>query len=98
MRRRSLRLRNLSVAGAVALVASGLSARVTDYLIACDRSADEGHDLLLTHLGLKPLLDIGVTLGEGTAGTLGMALIEAAALCQREIATLSDANVSGPVE
>ena len=86
------------ISGAAALIASGFSARSMEYVFACHRSAEQGHALLLSHLELKPLLDLGMRLGEGTGAALGMSIIEAASRCQTEMATFSQANVSGSTE
>ena len=82
------------IAGAAGLIACGLSPAAGAYLIASHRSAERGHRAMLRHLGLKPLLDLGLRLGEGTGAVLAMGLIEAAAACLREMATFDEAGVS----
>lgn len=82
------------VSGAAALIAVGLAPRVRDYLIAGHLSAEPGHLVLLRHLGLEPLLCLGMRLGEGTGACLGMSLVAAAAAIQAEMATFQDAGVS----
>jgi nicotinate-nucleotide--dimethylbenzimidazole phosphoribosyltransferase len=82
------------VSGAAALIAVGLAPRVRDYLIAGHLSAEPGHLALLRHLGLEPLLCLGMRLGEGTGACLGMSLVAAAAAIQAEMATFQDAGVS----
>ncbi|MFC1930092.1 nicotinate-nucleotide--dimethylbenzimidazole phosphoribosyltransferase, partial [Chloroflexota bacterium] len=57
-------------------------------------SAEAGHRLLLQHIGLKPLLDLGMRLGEGTGAALGIFLAEAAARILSEMATFAEAGVS----
>jgi nicotinate-nucleotide--dimethylbenzimidazole phosphoribosyltransferase len=86
------------VSGAAALIAAGLSSRAGEYLFASHRSAEPGHSLLLSHLSLAPLLDLGLGLGEGAGAALGLGVMEAAALCQKEMATFSQAGLSGPAE
>ena len=54
------------IAGAAALIAVGLQPRCKDYLIASHRSVERGHQAILDHLGLKPLFDLDLRLGEGT--------------------------------
>jgi hypothetical protein len=54
----------ISTAGA--LIAHALCPTVEDYLIAGHRSDEPGHRIMLEHLGLKPILDLGMRLGEGT--------------------------------
>jgi nicotinate-nucleotide--dimethylbenzimidazole phosphoribosyltransferase len=82
------------VSGAAALVATRLAPPVLPYLIAGHRSEEKGHQLLLEALGLQPLLDLGMRLGEGTGAVLGMQLVEAAVRCHAEMATFAEAGVS----
>lgn len=83
------------IATAAALVAVRLKAEARDYLIASHRSPEPGHRLLLETLGLAPLLDLGMRLGEGTGAALGIGLIQAALGLYREMATFKEAGVSG---
>ena len=83
------------ISGAAALIATALSPRLDDFLIAAHVSAEAGHRLLLRHLGLKPLLDLGMRLGEGTGAALGIFLAEAAARILAEMSTFAEAGVSG---
>jgi nicotinate-nucleotide--dimethylbenzimidazole phosphoribosyltransferase len=83
------------VSGAAALIATGLSPLVKPYLIASHQSAERGHKILLEHLGLKPLLDLDLRLGEGTGAALGIFLVEASLKLLEEMATFSEASVSG---
>ena len=82
------------ISGAAALIAVGLSPGLRDFLIAGHVSAEAGHRLLLKHLGLKPLLDLGMRLGEGTGAALGIFLSETAAMILAEMATFAEAGVS----
>ncbi len=82
------------VSGAAGLIAHSLSADVKDYVIAAHLSAEMGHRVALSHLGLQPLLDLGMRLGEGTGAVLAMGLVEAAAACLAEMATFAEAGVS----
>ncbi|MBM2824478.1 MAG: nicotinate-nucleotide--dimethylbenzimidazole phosphoribosyltransferase [Dehalococcoidales bacterium] len=82
------------ISGAAALVAVALSPPVKDYLIAAHVSAEPGHRLLLESLGLKPFLDLGMRLGEGTGGALGIFLAETAARILADMATFAEAGVS----
>lgn len=86
------------ISGAAALIASGLNPTIKDYLIAAHRSAEPGHDAMLKHLGLSPLLDLKMRLGEGTGAALGMSLAEAACRILNEMATFEEAKVSGKKE
>jgi len=82
------------IAGAAALIAAGLQPRCLDYMIASHRSAERGHQVLLDHLRLKPLLDLDLRLGEGTGACLGMGLVCAAIKIMTEMATFGEAGVS----
>ncbi len=82
------------ISGAAALIATTLAPQLKDYLIAAHVSAEAGHRLLLKHLGLTPLLDLRMRLGEGTGAALGIFLAEAAARILAEMATFADASVS----
>jgi nicotinate-nucleotide--dimethylbenzimidazole phosphoribosyltransferase len=82
------------IAGAAALIAMGLQPRCRDYLIASHRSVERGHQAILDHMGLKPLLDLNLRLGEGTGACLGMSLVCAAIKIYTEMATFDEAGVS----
>jgi nicotinate-nucleotide--dimethylbenzimidazole phosphoribosyltransferase len=82
------------ISGAAALIAVALAPPLKDYLIAAHVSAEAGHPAILRHLGLKPLLDLGLRLGEGTGAALGIYLVEAAARTLNEMATFTEAGVS----
>ena len=83
------------ISGAAALIACALSPHARDYLVASHRSAEKGHRAVLSHLGLRPLLDLGMRLGEGTGAVLAMPVIEGAAACLAEMATFAEAGVAG---
>jgi nicotinate-nucleotide--dimethylbenzimidazole phosphoribosyltransferase len=80
--------------GASALLACRLAPRVRDYLMASHLSTEPGHRAALEDLGLTPLLDLKMRLGEGTGAALGLFLLEAACRLQREMATFASAGVS----
>ena len=82
------------ISGAAALIAVGLSPQVKDYLVAAHVSAEAGHRSLLNFLGLKPLLDLEMRLGEGTGAALGISLAEASVKILGQMATFSEAGVS----
>jgi len=83
------------ICGAAALIACGLEPRVRDYLIASHQSVEVGHQAALRHLGLKPIFNLDLRLGEGTGAALGISLVEAAARILDEMATFAEAGVSG---
>ena len=82
------------ISGAAALIAIGLSPQVKDYLIPAHVSAEAGHRLMLDFMGLKPLLDLNMRLGEGTGAAIGISLAEAAVKILGQMATFADAGVS----
>lgn len=83
------------ISGAAALIATALQPRVHGYLVASHRSQEPGHRIMLEQLGLQPLLDLDLRLGEGTGGALAMSLVEAACKVLNEMATFEEAAVSG---
>ncbi len=82
------------ISGAAALIATKLCPVLRDHLFAGHRSAEAGHTIVLDHLGLEPVLDLDMRLGEGTGAVLAMPIIEAAAACLSEMATFDEAGVS----
>ena len=78
------------VSGSAALVASALAPNSVAYLIAGHRSAEPGARISLEYLGLDPLLDLDMRLGEGTGGLLAVPLVQAAARTLGEMATLEE--------
>ncbi|HJT20045.1 MAG TPA: nicotinate-nucleotide--dimethylbenzimidazole phosphoribosyltransferase [Nitrospira sp.] len=83
------------ISGAAALIACRLQPRCRQYLIASHRSVERGHRVILDHLGLNPLLDLDLRLGEGTGACLGMGLVQAAVKILTQMATFGEAGVSG---
>ena len=82
------------ISGAAALIAYHLEPKVKDYLIASHCSVECGHKVVLEHIGLKPLLDLNLRLGEGTGAALGINLVEAAVKIMTQMATFKSAGVS----
>ena len=82
------------ISGAAALIASQLQPKVKEYMIAAHCSIEKGHAIILRHMGLKPLLDLDLRLGEGTGAALAMNIVEASAKIFQEMATFEDAGVS----
>lgn len=82
------------ISGAAALIAAELSPELKNYLIAAHLSAESGHKILLRYLGLAPLLNLEMRLGEGTGAALAMAIVEAAVKTLAEMATFGEAGVS----
>lgn len=82
------------VSCSAALVAATLCPVSIDYMVASHLSVEPGHAHALTHLGLTPLLDLGMRLGEGTGATLAMSIADASCRILSEMATFEGAGVS----
>lgn len=79
---------------AAALIAQALAPEAAACMIAAHSSVEPGHRVALERLGKRPLLDLGLRLGEGTGAALAMNLVEASARLLTDVATFSEANVS----
>ena len=86
------------ISGAAALIAHTIAPEAGPRFIASHRSVEPGHGIALSFMGLNPLLDMGMRLGEGTGATLSMHVIEAAAKCLSGMATFAEAGVSEKTE
>ena len=82
----------ISTAGA--LVAYALAPQVRPYLIAGHRSVEVGHGVMLEAMGLRPLLDLDLRLGEGTGAALAFGVVEAGVKVLNEVLTFSEARVT----
>lgn len=82
------------IATAAALIAEQMQPGVRHYLIAGHQSAEPGHTIALHHLGLTPLLNLDMRLGEGTGAVLAVPLIQAAMATLQHMATFDEAQVS----
>jgi len=72
------------------LVAASIDPAVAGGVIAGHRSTEPGATAVLDHLGLEPLLDLGLRLGEGTGALLAVPIVQAAARLYREMATIDE--------
>ncbi|MEK6584488.1 MAG: nicotinate-nucleotide--dimethylbenzimidazole phosphoribosyltransferase, partial [Nitrospirota bacterium] len=82
------------ISSAGALVAVSLKREISQYLFASHLSVEKGHLAILEFIGLKPLLDLNLRLGEGTGACLGISLVEAGVKILTEMATFEGAGVS----
>ncbi len=82
----------ISTAGA--LIAHVLCPTVKDYLFAGHLSEETGHRIMLKHLGLEPILDLGMRLGEGTGAALAMGVMDSAVRMFKEVLTFEEAGVA----
>jgi nicotinate-nucleotide--dimethylbenzimidazole phosphoribosyltransferase len=81
----------ISTAGA--MIAVGLKKELSDYFVLSHLSAEQGHDRFVQFLQKKPLLDLGMRLGEGTGAALGIELIDSALALYDGMATFDEAGV-----
>jgi nicotinate-nucleotide--dimethylbenzimidazole phosphoribosyltransferase len=82
------------IAGAAALVAAALAPDVLGACVAGHRSAEPGHSATVAHLGLRPLVDLELRLGEGTGALLALPLVQGAVRVLHEVATFDSAGVT----
>ena len=82
------------IAGASALVAAALAPDAVGYCFAGHRSVEPGHAVALAQLGLRPLVDLDLRLGEGTGAVLAFPIVESAGAVLREMATFDSAGVA----
>lgn len=85
----------ISTAGA--LIAYALEPSSKDYMFAAHNSVEKGHRVMLDAMGLTPILDLDMRLGEGTGAVLAMHLIEAGIRIYKEMATFQEAGVSDEI-
>jgi len=83
------------ISAAAALAAVRLCHECVDYILPSHVSIEVGHQVVLEELGLVPLFDLQMRLGEGTGAALSMSIIEAAARILSEMATFESAGVAG---
>lgn len=86
------------ITGVAALVARERSPQVMRHLVAGHVSAERAHRRLLERLGLRPLLDLDLRLGEGSGAVLGLSLVQSAARLMREMRTFEEANLVRPLD
>jgi nicotinate-nucleotide--dimethylbenzimidazole phosphoribosyltransferase len=86
------------ISGAATLAAVALCPRATDYVLPSHLSVEPGHAIVLEHLGLKPVLQLDMRLGEGTGAALAMGIVDAACRMMTGMATFSEAGVAEAAE
>ncbi|MDQ0201153.1 nicotinate-nucleotide--dimethylbenzimidazole phosphoribosyltransferase [Neobacillus ginsengisoli] len=77
-----------------ALLAKEICNSTSDYMIACHRSVEPGHEIALQLLGKKPILDLDLRLGEGSGAAVAFPILQSATLMLKEMATFTSAGVS----
>jgi len=85
----------ISTAGA--MIAFGIEPKTADYMFAGHSSVEIGQKSMLSKMGLSPILDLNLRLGEGTGAALAMMMIEAGTKIYREMATFGEAGVSDEI-
>ncbi len=85
----------ISTAGA--LIAYCLEPKTKDYMFAAHNSVERGHKAMLEKIGLQPILDLDLRLGEGTGAALALLIIEAGLKTYKEMATFDEVGVSNKV-
>ena len=82
------------ISTAAFLVAYQLNPHILDYCIFAHSSGEKGHQKMLEHLQVSPLLDLGLRLGEGTGAALAIPIVAAAAAFLNRMSSFEKANVS----
>jgi nicotinate-nucleotide--dimethylbenzimidazole phosphoribosyltransferase len=82
------------IVAAAALIAGAIAPQALEYCIAAHRSQEPGHALALRALGLRPLFDLDLRLGEASGAALALPFVEAAARMVREMKTFEEAGVA----
>jgi nicotinate-nucleotide--dimethylbenzimidazole phosphoribosyltransferase len=85
----------ISTAGA--MIAYAIEPKTADYMFAGHSSVEKGQKAMLSKMGLLPILDLNLRLGEGTGAALAMLMIEAGTKIYREMATFGEAGVSDDI-
>ena len=86
------------IATAAAVAAERMSPGLFAHQFFGHRSIEGGHALVLEKLGVRPIIDLGMRLGEGTGAALAMNVIESALALFHEMATFESAGVSEKIE
>ncbi len=82
------------VVTAAAAILHAMDASALDHCLAGHVSAEGAHAAVLKRLGLKPILDLGMRLGEGSGAALAVSIVKAAVACHTDMATFEQAKVS----
>jgi nicotinate-nucleotide--dimethylbenzimidazole phosphoribosyltransferase len=84
------------IGAAAALIAEKLSPGMTDHMIAGHKSKEKAHGAVLDFLGLRPLLDLDMWLGEGSGATIAMFICECACTHFNDMRTMAEASINEP--
>ncbi len=83
------------ISGAAALIAAELCPQVKSYIIPGHQSVEIGHRAMYDYMGLEPILNLNMRLGEGTGGALARSIVEASCKILDEMLTFAEAEVAG---
>lgn len=86
------------ITGVAALLAARLAPAVRGSLVASHRSAERAHARVLAELGVKPLLELELRLGEGSGAALALPLVDAACAVLRDVRTFREAGIEEPLD
>jgi nicotinate-nucleotide--dimethylbenzimidazole phosphoribosyltransferase len=86
------------ITGVAALLAAELAPAVRESLLASHRSAERGHTRVLEGLGLRPLLELELRLGEGSGAVLALPLLDAACALLRDVRTFRETGIEEPLD
>jgi len=82
------------ISTAAAIIAQSIAPQCQPYMLASHRSAEIGHIIMMQKLGLKPMFDFDMRLGEGTGAAMGISIADASIKILNQMATFGDAGVS----
>ena len=86
------------ITGAAALIAVRMNPKVRSILIAGTRSSEPSHQYMLDDMGVHPLLELGIRLGEGAGAALAIPLVQSACRCLAEMTTFEEAGIVEPMD
>ncbi|RJP31432.1 MAG: nicotinate-nucleotide--dimethylbenzimidazole phosphoribosyltransferase [Actinobacteria bacterium] len=86
------------ISAAGALAAAALHPHAPDFMLASHLSVERGHAVILDRLGLCPIIQANMRLGEGTGAAMAFFMVDASLKILAEMATFDEAGVSGPEE
>ena len=86
------------ITGAAAIIASRINPKVTSVLIAGTQSSEPSHIHMLKDLGLEPLLDLEIRLGEGAGAAMAIPIVQSACRCLAEMTTFEEAGIPEPMD
>ncbi len=82
------------ISGAGAIIACALKPEIRDYIFTSHKSVEKGHAVQLAHIGIEPVIDLDLRLGEGTGAAIALTIIEAGLKIYLQMATFEEAKVS----